>query len=144
MPRASRSDAATSDVTIAGRRQAAVEAKLDVAEPAPLGSRHSVPLQRGHRRSRTAPGVLDRYVTPFGIRTIEFDKDKGFLLNGRPQVNGVCMHHDLGALGAAVNRRATERQLEIMKSMGVNAIRTSHNPPVAGIAGILRPDGSAW
>ena len=74
--------------------------------------------------------VLDRYVTPFGVRTIEFDARKGFLLNGRyRKLKGVCMHHDLGPLGAAVNRRATERQLEIMKSMGVNAVRTSHNPP---------------
>jgi beta-galactosidase len=74
--------------------------------------------------------VVDRYVTPFGVRTIAFDKDKGFLLNGRRlKLQGVCNHHDLGALGAAVNRRATERQLEIMKGAGVNAIRTSHNPP---------------
>jgi beta-galactosidase len=79
------------------------------------------------RQGRT---VLDRYITPFGIRTIAFDKTKGFSLNGRPhKMQGVCMHHDLGALGAAVNRRATQRQLEIMKRMGVNAIRTSHNPP---------------
>ena len=74
--------------------------------------------------------VVDRYTTPFGIRTIQFDKDKGFLLNGRYlKIQGVCNHHDLGALGTAVNRRATERQLEIMKGAGVNAIRTSHNPP---------------
>ena len=74
--------------------------------------------------------TLDRHTTPFGIRTIEFDARRGFLLNGRYlKLKGVCMHHDLGALGAAVNRRATERQLEIMKGMGVNAIRTSHNPP---------------
>ena len=74
--------------------------------------------------------VADRYTTPFGIRTIGFDKEKGFLLNGRVmKLQGVCLHHDLGALGAAVNRRATERQLEIMKAGGVNAIRTSHNPP---------------
>jgi beta-galactosidase len=79
---------------------------------------------------RDGTGVLDRYVTPFGIRTLEFDKAKGFLLNGRHvRFQGVCNHHDLGALGAAVNRRATERQLEIMKKMGANAIRTSHNPP---------------
>jgi len=60
----------------------------------------------------------DRYVTPFGIRTIEYSKDKGFLLNGHAhRFNGVCLHHDLGALGSAINRRALERQLEIMKSM---------------------------
>ena len=74
--------------------------------------------------------VLDRYVTPFGIRTIEYGPGKGFLLNGRRvPLRGVCDHHDLGALGAAVNRRAIERQLEILKRMGANAIRTSHNPP---------------
>jgi beta-galactosidase len=74
--------------------------------------------------------VADRYVTTFGIRTIEFDAQKGFLLNGRHvKIQGVCNHHDLGALGTAVSRRATERQLQIMKSMGVNGIRTSHNPP---------------
>jgi len=74
--------------------------------------------------------VVDRYLTPFGVRTIQFDKQKGFLLNGRyMKLHGVCNHHDLGALGAAVNRRATERQLQIMKAGGVNAIRTSHNPP---------------
>src|SRR4051812_9657598 len=74
--------------------------------------------------------VIDRYETQFGVRTIQFDRAKGFLLNGRPlKLHGVCMHHDLGALGAAVNRRAIERQLQIMKAAGVNAIRTSHNPP---------------
>jgi beta-galactosidase len=74
--------------------------------------------------------VVDRYTTPFGIRAIAFDKAKGFLLNGRAmKLHGVCLHHDLGALGAAVNRRAIERELQILKGAGVNAIRTSHNPP---------------
>ncbi len=74
--------------------------------------------------------VIDKYSTTFGIRTIAFDRDKGFLLNGKTRrLHGVCLHHDLGALGAAVNRRATERELQIMKAAGVNAVRTSHNPP---------------
>ena len=74
--------------------------------------------------------VVDDYLTPFGIRTIGFSRDGGFVLNGRrEQLKGVCLHHDLGPLGAAVNVRATQRQLEIMKEIGVNAIRTSHNPP---------------
>jgi len=74
--------------------------------------------------------TLDTYRTPFGIRYFHFDPDKGFFLNGRHvKLNGVNLHHDLGPLGAAVNRRATERQLEIMKEMGVNAIRCAHNPP---------------
>ena len=74
--------------------------------------------------------VVDCVETPFGIRTIEFTTTNGFLLNGeRVQIQGVCNHHDLGALGAAFNTRAAERQLEILKAMGCNAIRTSHNPP---------------
>jgi beta-galactosidase len=74
--------------------------------------------------------VVDRYETPLGIRTFRFDIDKGFFLNGKPvKIRGVCNHHDLGSLGAAVNTRAIERQLEMLKAMGVNAIRTSHNPP---------------
>ena len=74
--------------------------------------------------------VLDRYYTPTGIRTFRFDAQKGFILNGEQvKINGVCMHHDLGCLGAAVNTRAIERQLEILKEMGCNGIRCSHNPP---------------
>ncbi|HZQ19670.1 MAG TPA: beta-galactosidase GalB [Terriglobales bacterium] len=74
--------------------------------------------------------VIDKYTTPFGVRTIAFDHDHGFLLNGKARkLRGVCLHHDLGALGAAVNRRAIEREIEILKGAGVNAIRTSHNPP---------------
>jgi len=74
--------------------------------------------------------VVDRYETPLGIRTFRFDVDKGFFLNGKPvKIRGTCNHHDLGALGAAVNTRALERQLEILKGMGVNGLRTSHNPP---------------
>ena len=65
-----------------------------------------------------------------GIRTIEFNPDKGFFLNGEHvKLNGVCLHHDLGALGSAVNRSALKRQLTIMKEMGVNSVRCSHNPP---------------
>ncbi|GAL80556.1 beta-galactosidase [Algibacter lectus] len=73
--------------------------------------------------------VVDEFETEFGIRHIEFKKE-GFYLNGNAvELNGVCMHHDLGPLGAAVNYRATERQMQIMQSMGANALRTSHNPP---------------
>ena len=73
---------------------------------------------------------MDRYTTPVGIRTFSFDARKGFTLNGRQtKINGVCMHHDLGCLGAAVNTRAIERQLQILKEMGCNGIRCSHNPP---------------
>ncbi len=74
--------------------------------------------------------TLDDYATNFGIRTFDFDISKGFFLNGKHlKIKGVCDHHDLGCLGAAVNKRAIQRQLEILKGMGVNGIRTSHNPP---------------
>jgi len=74
--------------------------------------------------------VVDQYHTPFGIRTIEFTARNGFLLNGRRvAIQGTCNHHDLGALGAAMNTSALRRQLKILKEMGCNSIRTSHNPP---------------
>ncbi|WP_439696141.1 beta-galactosidase GalB [Mucilaginibacter sp. AW1-7] len=74
--------------------------------------------------------VIDEYTTPVGIRYFNFDLDKGFSLNGKPmKILGVCDHHDLGSLGAAINTRALERQLQILKAMGCNGIRTSHNPP---------------
>ncbi|MGW2619507.1 glycoside hydrolase family 2 TIM barrel-domain containing protein [Streptomyces sp. NPDC001500] len=79
---------------------------------------------------RVAGRTTDTYRTPFGIRTFRFDPDEGFHLNGRhTKIKGVDLHHDLGALGAAVNADAVRRQMTIMKSMGVNAFRTSHNPP---------------
>lgn len=81
--------------------------------------------------------VLDRTNTRFGVREIKWDANRGFLLNGeKVHLKGVCMHHDLGALGAAWNRRAAQRQLEILQSMGVNALRTSHNPPAPELLGL--------
>jgi len=78
---------------------------------------------------RRGDKVVDTNVTTFGIRTFKFTADNGFHLNGRRvQLHGVCLHHDQGPLGAAFYTRAMERQLEIMRDMGVNAIRTSHNP----------------
>ncbi len=74
--------------------------------------------------------VIDETETTFGIRTFKFDIDNGFFLNGKPlKIRGVCNHHDLGSLGTAFNYRAAQRQLEILKAMGCNGIRTSHNPP---------------
>ncbi len=85
-----------------------------------------------HPQLYTAEIVLDsgdKQTVRFGVRICEFTKE-GFFLNGRSlKLKGVCMHHDLGAIGAAVNKSALRRQIEIMQSMGVNAWRTSHNPP---------------
>lgn len=74
--------------------------------------------------------LVDRYITPFGIRSIELVADKGFFLNGENRkIQGVCNHHDLGPLGSAVNEAALRRQLTLLKEMGCDAIRTSHNMP---------------
>lgn len=74
--------------------------------------------------------LVDTYETRFGIRNIEVVADRGFFLNGQPRkFQGVCLHHDLGPLGAAVNRSALRHQLELLKQMGCDAIRTSHNMP---------------
>jgi beta-galactosidase len=73
--------------------------------------------------------VIDEIISPFGIRDIRYDVDKGFLLNGRHiKMNGVCIHHDAGSVGAAVPEAMWVRRLQILKDMGCNAIRTSHNP----------------
>lgn len=80
-------------------------------------------------------GILIDYVNvKFGFRSVEFKPDEGFYLNGKyMKIKGVCLHHDLGMLGAAVNSSAIKRQLKIMKKMGVNAIRTVHNMPAIEI-----------
>lgn len=76
--------------------------------------------------------AIDRVETQFGIRTLEFSANKGLIVNGeRIQIQGVNQHHDLGALGAAFNVRAAERQLEILQEMGCNAIRMAHNTPAS-------------
>jgi beta-galactosidase len=74
--------------------------------------------------------IVDAYETPFGVRTLTFSANSGFSLNGtRVQMQGVNNHHDLGALGAAINVRAIERQFELLAEMGANGLRTAHNPP---------------
>jgi len=76
--------------------------------------------------------LSDEKITYFGIRSFEFDPKKGFFINNKSlKIKGVCMHHDLGALGAAFNIVAAKRQLKILKEMGCNAIRFSHNPPAS-------------
>ena len=120
-----------------------VAAKLDVSQVRSAGTSTAPICTALVSEVKDGNRVVDRYVTPFGIRTIAFDKQKGFLLNGRHvKMQGVCDHHDLGALGAAVNRRATERQLQIMKARGRQ--RHPHQPQsaVARTAGTLRPPGA--
>ena len=120
---------APSQVSVAAHASGTGDATLRVSNPR-LWSTRRPSLYVAVTTVEQGGRVVDAYETVFGIRTVEFDHARGLLLNGEPvELKGVCNHHDLGALGAAVNVRALERQLEIMKEMGVNAVRTSHNPP---------------
>lgn len=106
-----------------------VQQDINIANPR-LWSVEQPYLYKVLSQVMSAGKVIDTYTTTLGIRYFSFDTNKGFFLNGKNmKMLGVCNHHDLGSLGAAVNYRALERQLQILKSMGVNAIRTSHNPP---------------
>jgi len=99
-----------------------------VSDPARPGTDSA--RRAGGRRSKSE--IVDVYETPFGIREVRFDPNQGILVNGeRIRIQGVNQHHDLGALGAAFNVRAAQRQLEILREMGCNAIRMSHNPPAS-------------
>ena len=87
-------------------------------------------VRAGKGESNTWEEVLDAECVAYGYRTLAFTCDKGFFLNGEHvKLNGVCLHHDLGCLGSAMNKSALRRQLEIMQDMGANAIRTAHNMP---------------
>ena len=108
---------------------AVVVQNLELPEPA-LWSPETPNLYTAVTILRRDGETLDRYETTFGVRSVEVSREGGFQLNGqRRQIKGVCLHHDLGPLGAAVNASAIRRQLEILKDMGCDAIRTSHNMP---------------
>jgi len=114
---------------VAGDSIAELVQDLTISRPV-LWSLERPYLYRVVSRVMCGSTACDNYATPFGVRSFVFRADSGFYLNGKAvKIRGVCLHHDLGALGAAVNTRAIERQLEIMKAMGANALRTSHNPP---------------
>jgi beta-galactosidase len=119
----------TTDITLPGK--AVKEIRQDLKVPVPMLWSVDNPYLYKAITSVIKDGrKVDQYETSFGIRSFYFDSLKGFFLNGvSMKINGVCDHHDLGCLGAAVNNRAIERQLEILKEMGCNSIRTSHNPP---------------
>jgi len=103
--------------------------EVTVASPA-LWSIESPSLYTAVSEVRSAGRLLDQVQTSFGIRSIGFDVEKGFLLNGTPmKLKGGCLHHDHGPLGARSYDRAEERRVEILKASGFNAIRCSHNPP---------------
>lgn len=106
-----------------------VASDIDLASPQ-LWDLDSPTLYTLKSTVMTGGKAVDATETRFGIRTLRFTKSEGFFLNGKHvRINGVCLHHDNGPLGAAIYRRADQRKLEIMKQMGVNSIRTSHNMP---------------
>jgi beta-galactosidase len=116
-------------VTVGADSSAKPQAELVVEEPA-LWSVDAPALYTLRTELVDANKVIDSTTTKFGIRTIRFDPDKGFFLNGENlKLKGVCLHHDAGCLGAAVPVKVLERRLRLMKEIGANAIRTSHNPP---------------
>jgi beta-galactosidase len=119
----------SSSVSITGNGSNTFSQNLTVSNPH-LWSPASPYLYTVQTQVVVDGNVVDTYSSTLGIRYFSFSSSTGFSLNGvNMKINGVCLHHDLGALGAAVNYRAIERELQIMKDMGCNAIRTSHNPP---------------
>ncbi len=117
------------ELTVQGHSQSTVSQSISIVNPS-LWDIENPSLYRLKVTLATKEEIIDDYEETFGFRTIHFDVEKGFFLNGEQvKIQGVCLHHDLGALGTAFNRRAAERQLEIMQGMGVNAVRTAHNPP---------------
>lgn len=118
-----------------------VSQNLAVASPQ-LWSTTSPNLYQVKVEVNVAGAIVDTYLAPLGFRTASFSATSGFSLNGQNmKLRGVCLHHDLGALGSAINYRAIERRVETMKAMGVNAIRTSHNPPAPELLDICDREG---
>jgi beta-galactosidase len=154
--------AQSTQVEVPARGETTVTQKLSIPDPQ-LWSLETPVLYRATSELRDAGRVLDDYHTPFGIRTIKFDVNHGFQLNGkRVVIKGVCLHHDLGALGAAALGSGIEERLKVLKTIGVNAIRLSHNPNAPEILDLadrmgllvfdeaydkwygLLPDGTGW
>ncbi len=122
-------ETASTQLTIAANTAAEVKQEVKVDHPV-LWTLDNPYIYKVKTEIRIGKQLVDTYETPVGIRTFRFDAHEGFILNGHPvKIKGVCQHHDLGCLGAAVNTRAIERQLEILQAMGCNGIRCSHNPP---------------
>lgn len=115
--------------SVGSNASAGVTHQIRVRKPS-LWSVDTPAMYRLHTEVFSSGKLVDSYDTPFGIRTFKFDADQGFTLNGQPmKLKGVCLHEDAGALGAAIPIEVWRRRFLILKEMGCNAIRTSHNPP---------------
>ncbi|AWB69028.1 glycoside hydrolase family 2 [Saccharobesus litoralis] len=114
---------------LAGKSQQTLNHEFTISEPI-LWDINNPYLYKIETQVSRNGKVVDDYTTTLGVRHIEYKKDDGFWLNWRKvPIQGVCLHHDNGPLGAVANRRAIERKLQIMQAMGANSVRTSHNPP---------------
>ena len=112
---------AATDTSVSCRLNIATPQRWDIVSPR---------LYRVQTEVRQGGRLTDTYTTRFGIRTIRFDANEGFFLNGRHlKLQGVCLHQDDGVLGVALTRRSMERRLMALREYGCNAIRCSHNPP---------------
>ncbi len=115
--------------SILGNAIGSFDQTINLSSPR-LWSIESPILYRVHTTVKSGGTIVDEYDTPIGVRQIAFDADRGFLLNGEHvKIKGVCLHHDAGSVGAAVPVAMLRRRLDILKQMGCNAIRCSHNPP---------------
>ena len=119
----------TDKVELTAGSSSLLRKRLEVDNPA-LWSMDHPNLYKAEIAVKKDGKTVDTYIQPFGIRTLEFSAEKGFLLNGEPVLlKGGCLHHDNGFLGSAAFKRAEYRKVELMKRNGYNAIRSSHNPP---------------
>ena len=145
-PKGGKTDAAIGTVTTASKSIAAgasadVTSTITAASPK-LWSIKNPNLYTVRTEVLNGGKVLDTYDTEYGFRWTGFDAASGFSLNGeKVKLKGVSMHHDQGSLGAVANRRAIERQVEILQKMGVNSIRTTHNPAAKALIDVCNEKG---
>ena len=131
----------TDSKTVAAGQSVDVEATMNVTG-AKLWSTESPNLYTVRTEVKVGDAVVDTYETDYGFRYFAFDTETGFSLNGKKvKLKGVCMHHDQGALGAEANRRAIERQVEILQEMGCNSIRVTHNPAASALIDVCNEKG---
>lgn len=126
--------ATTRQMTVAGESNAPLSLSFEIKKPelwsVDTPYLYTAQLSVQSDKDKSGNQETDQIVLPFGIRTIEFNAEKGFLLNGKPmKLKGGCLHHDNGLLGAVAINRAEERKVELMKANGYNAVRCAHNLP---------------
>ena len=131
----------TQKTTVQPNNKADINAEFTVSNPK-LWDIENPNLYTVRTEVKVGDKVVDTYDTEYGFRYTRSDKDTGFYLNGKPvKLKGVCMHHDQGALGAVANRRAIERQVEILQEMGCNSIRVTHNPAAQHLIDVCNEKG---